>query len=134
MPKTSRTKQQSPGTQADMADQAGHAVKEDRLVVEASGAFCVAGCAAFRRILLEALDRSDWIEVDCRALTDADVTFFQTLCAANRSATAQGKKFTLQGRGNARFTALTGDMGLARHDIGTRDRCRRCIWAEEDTV
>jgi hypothetical protein len=106
----------------------------DRIVVDASGKGCISECIEFRRILLDALDHSNWVEVDCSGLIDADLTFFQLLCSANFSASKNNRRFTLRGIENAHFVALAHKIGLVRHERGTRDTCQHCIWSGEGEI
>lgn len=102
--------------------------ENERLVVPVTDEMLVTGSAAFRRILLEAFEQTDWVEVDCSELKDADLTFFQLLCSAHRSATLNSKKFTLKGQQATAFSELAIKMGLERHVGCPLDVCRSCIW------
>ena len=101
---------------------------DDRLIVKVSGEMLVSGSAAFRRSLIEALDRADWVEMDCSDLKIADLTFFQLLCSAHLTATRRNKKFTIIGQHMAPFATLARNTGLYRHVGCARDLCQSCIW------
>lgn len=116
-------------TSTNMVDrEAGVTIGDNRLVVTVSGKMLVTRSAAFCRELLDALERSSWVEVDCSALTDADLTFFQLLCSAHHTVTRRNKKITITGQDTAMFGALAAAIGLERHVGCDRDVCQSCLW------
>jgi ABC-type transporter Mla MlaB component len=73
-------------------------VKEDTLHVEKlllHGAMTLREADAVRSRLLEAMSMHDTVEIDCSAVTGADVSFIQCLIAARRTAAASGKRLSL---------------------------------------
>jgi ABC-type transporter Mla MlaB component len=73
-------------------------VKEDTSHVEKlllHGAMTLREVDAVRSRLLEAMSVNDTIEIDCSAVTGADVSFIQCLIAARRTAAATGKRLSL---------------------------------------
>jgi ABC-type transporter Mla MlaB component len=98
------------------------------ITMAVSGVMLVADSAAFHLGLVESFSRADWVEVDCRDLSDADLTFFQLLCAAHHFAMQKNKKLTISGQKTETFGTLARNMGLERHVGCVRDICHSCIW------
>lgn len=55
----------------------------------------IRNCAEARDRLLAAIAENDTVVIDCRSLTEADLTLVQTLVAARRSADASGRRLRL---------------------------------------
>ena len=60
-----------------------------------SGEQTIRNCTEARDRLLAALAESDAIDIDCRSVTEVDLSFVQIIFAARRSADATGRRLRL---------------------------------------
>lgn len=111
------------------ADPAGGGSGAARLL--ASGELTVGRIAEFRLRLLQSLATAEWTVVDCSALSGADVSFFQLLCSAHRTASAGNRKLTLTGHDSELFIGATVKIGLRRHVGCALDALQSCLWKGE---
>lgn len=98
----------------------------DRAVVAVGGRLTASQAGRLRAALLEAFDGSLQVEVALQDVTEADLSFLQLLCAAQRTAAARAVGFTLSGLEGAepvrRLIAAAG----AKSGIGCPEGC---VWS-----
>ncbi len=75
----------------------------------------------FAAELASQLERNDAIELDLAAVTDADLSFLQLICAARRQAEHDGKTLRLAHPVHAELTALLERAGFLT-DIPSADQ------------
>jgi len=83
--------------------------------------------AALRSEILAVLDVSDEVVLDLGALVDADFTFFQALCAAQREAQLRNKRLSVVGQ-SADIDATARAAGF----LHSGDSLPDCQWTEAD--
>ncbi len=83
-----------------------------------------------RDTLLRAVQQADDIAIDMRAVTDLDVSGFQVLCAAHKSAIRLGKRLSLAGAPGAVVMEIAGRAGYIRQSSCTGGADGRCLWGE----
>ena len=82
--------------------------------VEFKGDVSFLGAASVRDRLLDALEKSDIVSVDIGGIKSFDITFFQTLISAEKTATDQGKKLTFSSLPNVELIRMAANLGILR--------------------
>ncbi len=87
-------------------------------------------CAGeLRETLADALAKAMDLAVDAAAVTDADVSTVQLLCAAHRTAVKLGKRLELLNISEA-ISRVVRDAGFLRREGCMQDPDRNCLWLE----
>ena len=89
-----------------------HMKDDGSAVVSVAGAVSVETCGEFHRVMTEAMDGSNRLEMDVAGLDGVDITTLQIFCSACRTASAQKKTICFAGgRLPDSLSLLAGDMG-----------------------
>jgi len=70
--------------------------RRERKRLSLEGELTVSNAVALRERFLKALGQSDQVEIDLAGVSAVDLAGLQLLCAAHRTAAAQGKTLTLK--------------------------------------
>jgi anti-anti-sigma regulatory factor len=101
----------------------------ERAPLVLSGQLTVQEAGWLRGVLLNPLERLDRIEIDLSQATGIDLAGLQLLCAAHKSAMAQGKKIVLLGVPEPVAQAARG-AGFSRLEGCTAGPGESCLWAQ----
>ena len=118
----------------------GGEMKAERKAGEIEGAAILAlsgdsglSCAGeLRETLAVALDAARELVVDAAAVTDADVSTIQLLCAAHKTAVKRGKRLELRHIPEA-IGRVARDGGFLRREGCLQNPDRDCLWLEGGT-
>jgi anti-anti-sigma regulatory factor len=94
------------------------------------GAFTLPYINEIRDALLRTMQRADDIVVDMQAVTDLDVSGFQVMCAAHKSAIRLGKRLSFAGAPPAAVREITRRAGYVRQSSCMSGADGRCLWGE----
>ena len=97
-----------------------------------NGSLTVANAAAILKALREALAGTDRLTVTLGEKAEADVSFFQILCSAHRTATKLNKCLHLDAGSARRFYGDARASGYVRIKGCSRDRDGSCLWVKGD--
>ncbi len=79
--------------------------------------------------LLRAVQQADDIVIDMREVTDLDLSGFQVMCAAHKSAIRLGKRLSVAGTSPA-VAAIAARAGYVRQSACTGALHGTCLWGE----
>jgi ABC-type transporter Mla MlaB component len=99
-----------------------------RQTLKVSGSATIGQALGVRDALLEALEAANELQADVSALTAADLTCLQLLCAAHQSAEKAEKRIQIVDGGNEIFKQVVTDAGFQRHVGCSCDNTSSCIW------
>lgn len=102
----------------------------DTTVVKVSGDMTVLNVADLYAKLNELAGCTGGVTVELSGLGDVDMTFFQLLCSAHRTFTAQDRQFCVTGDRAALFNNREY-TGFIRHKGCSRDRFNNCVLVKE---
>lgn len=92
----------------------------------------VRNASEFKMKLQEAFDGHSRVELDLSRVQELDVSLFQLVCSAHRTAENQNKSFTVNlGEASGAVLAAIQQSGLSRHMGCFLDDRGNCPWAEE---
>ncbi|MCM0083185.1 STAS domain-containing protein [Geomonas sp. Red32] len=103
----------------------------DKREVSISGKATVIGVANLKKVLLEELEGADVVTIDVSGVTEADLTFFQLLCAAHRFAADREKKLGIAPSSLARHRQLALEVGYQAGPGCCWEQCS-CLQQKED--
>ena len=96
-----------------------------------SGDLMIERSADLQKILIEALDKGDHLELDLKEVTRVDVSCLQLLCAANRSFHDIRRDLILKSdKVTDRFRKILCNTGYAGECCRADDFCHHCLWTD----
>jgi anti-anti-sigma regulatory factor len=98
--------------------------------VTIEGALTLQCISEIRDALLRTVQQADDIVIDMGAVTDLDVSGFQVICAAHKSAVRLGKPLSFAGEPPAAVKELAGRAGYVRQSSCINGADGRCLWEE----
>ncbi len=96
-----------------------------------NGSLTVANASAIVKAIREALAVTDRLTVTVGEGSEVDVSFFQILCSAHRTAAKLNKCLRLDTGKARRFFGEARASGYVRTKGCARDRDGSCLWARE---
>jgi anti-anti-sigma regulatory factor len=102
---------------------------EGAMTLALSGDSGLSYAGELRETLADALATARDLTVDAAAVTDADVSTVQLLCAAHRTAVKLGKHLELLSISEA-ISRVVRDTGFLRREGRMQDPDRNCLWLE----
>jgi len=102
--------------------------KAERETIAFSGDLTVPHANTIVLALREALQDAAAVDIVIENVTAVDVTFLQTLCAAHRTAAAQGKEVTVRGEGREPLGSLLIAAGFPRQSGCQSNTRKSCLW------
>ncbi len=104
----------------------------DELILEPEGTMDIAKAAQVRSDLLEALEKGGAVTLKLAGVTDADLTFFQLLCAAHREAAKRGVVLHVDNTGiQENLERMFLDAGMVRQLDCQHASGQKCLWCGE---
>ena len=104
-------------------------------VVEVEGELTVQAAGEFREAMLSALQTFDEVYVNMGKVTTVDVSCFQILCSAHRTAVRSKKSLTCSGNLPEEFRKSAMEAGYIRNSGCAFDCSSVCMWVKNtDTV
>ena len=104
-------------------------------VLEPQGSMDVSKAKAFCQELLGALSEHSGVTLKLSGVSDADMSFFQLLCAAHREATSLGKSFQVDSRSTQEpIRKLVVESGMARDLECHHAKGHKCLWWGEGWI
>ena len=97
-----------------------------------SGSLTLRNADEVRSALLQALQESAAVEIECDEEAEADITFFQLIVAASRTASARGKPLMLAASARDKLRDAAQRAGLA--DVTRHDDAGHSIWFRESAT
>lgn len=108
-------------------------VPSETHVIHVPADVTVKNAAAFKETLLEALQTHAKVSLDLSEVEDVDMSFFQLLCAAHKSAMDGGMDFSCgQKDASAAVREAVSFAGFSRHVGCSFSDASSCLWLEED--
>jgi len=102
------------------------------VVLEPQGVLDISKARQVRDDLNAAFAEGTQVVVKLEGVTEADLTFFQLLCAAHREAAVQGKKLTVDNTGiQEPLQRLLLEGGIARQFECQHAKGQQCLWCGE---
>ncbi len=101
----------------------------DGVIMKMSGELTVSHVVQAKSVLLEALGRLDYLELDLSLMTEVDISGLQLLCAAHRTAKTQGKRIVVLSASDSIDTAVK-DAGLPGSEGCATSLSEGCLWAK----
>lgn len=101
----------------------------DGMVLKLSGELTVPHAAQAKSVLLEALERLDYLEIDLSLVTAVDIAGLQLLCAAHKTAVTRGKRIVAMSASDYVDLAAK-EAGFLRHEGCITSPNEGCLWAE----
>lgn len=92
------------------------------------GDLTVSHAAELKKLIVEALEGGDLVELDLRDATDMDLSFMQLVCSAHRSAMAAGKKIVFSPGKNARVAEVRKQAGFVFTRGCANVPAKSCLW------
>lgn len=92
------------------------------------GALDIQSASGLKGVLLNAQEGVEHLLLNLEAVTGADVSGLQLLCAAHRRAAALNKRLTVIGIASPSFRRAVRDAGYEREQGCPLDRDRSCLW------
>jgi len=106
--------------------------KAVELQLEPAGTMDITRAAHLRDELLEALGKGGAVTLRLAGVTDADLTFFQLLCAAHREAAAQGVTLRIDSEGiQEGLERMFLAAGLIQQLDCQHVSGQKCLWCGE---
>ena len=99
----------------------------DGVILKLSGELTVPHVDQTKSVLLEALGRLDYLEVDLSLMTEVDISGLQLLCTAHRAAVTQGKRMVVQGA-SERIDTTAKNAGFPGREGCTTSPNEGCPW------
>ena len=100
----------------------------DTVLVVLEGEITIQNIATLRETLLTSIADHASIVVDVNAVTRADLSFLQVLCAAHRHATVLGRPLSLRGGGAECISGVAAQAGYLRTNSCELDATDTCLW------
>ncbi len=100
----------------------------DREQVSIRGDLTVQHANAVKTALLEAMQNAKTVVLAVDQVAELDVSFPQLVCAAHRSAAAEGKVLAITGREQDRLAQLLQRAGFIRHTGCAENTRKTCLW------
>jgi len=99
-----------------------------RGVVEVEGELTVQAAGEFREAMINALQTFDEVYVNVEKVTTVDVTCFQILCSAHRTAVRSKKSLVCSGELPEEFRKAAMEAGYIRSSGCAFDCADVCMW------
>jgi anti-anti-sigma regulatory factor len=106
--------------------------KSAEAILEPQGTIDITQARQLRDDLLSALAENSQLTVKLAGVIEADMTFFQLLCAAHREAAQAGKSLSVDSEGiQEPLQRLVIEGGIARQFDCQHVHGQRCLWCGE---
>lgn len=106
--------------------------KSAGVTLEPQGTIDITQARQLRDDLLAALSENSQVVVKLAGVSDADMTFFQLLCAAHREAAQAGKSLNVDSEGiQEPLQRLVIEGGVARQFDCQHALGQKCLWCGE---
>jgi anti-anti-sigma regulatory factor len=102
--------------------------------VNLEGDITIQSAGEFREAMISALGRFEKVCVNVDGVLSVDVSCFQILCSAHRTAVRSNKSLICSGSLPAGFKKTAQDAGYIRDSGCAFDSSNSCIWAANDDV
>lgn len=100
----------------------------EECVLRLKGSWTIERAHELKQALIETLQGCDRIVIDSAALTDADLSCLQLLCAAHRTSLKFDKQLTLGEEKSEAFERVVRDAGFVRTLGCHKDPHKSCLW------
>lgn len=97
-------------------------------ILSFSGAVTVIDAEKIKSEILNAIEDSDQLVLNLKDVTDVDVSFFQILCSAHKTALNKGKLITMDGNAYNTLKPYLEQSGFFRHLGCSTDRKDECLF------
>jgi anti-anti-sigma regulatory factor len=105
--------------------------KDNRHIVEVSGALTLAGSLELKKTVLDNLKKGKHLDLAFGEVTDADLSFIQIIAAAVKMAEKGDRKFTLKSPIPELVLSNIKIAGLLNHDKCSKSDCVWCSINEQ---
>ncbi|MBI5101001.1 MAG: STAS domain-containing protein [Nitrospirae bacterium] len=101
---------------------------DDGLEFNLGGMLTLENAVAIRGVLSEELKRAGEIVLSLDPASEADVSFFQILCAAHRTALRENRQLVIKNILQAPLASCIDAAGFRREKGCSHDRDGSCLW------
>lgn len=105
---------------------------KDGTLVKIKGEFTIQWVNEFWAALVEAVDKSEIVEIALDEVTEMDVSALQLLCSAHRASVRRHKQLRVSGERPAVFSQTALSAGFARQTSCPLDTGNSCLWIMEN--
>jgi anti-anti-sigma factor len=100
----------------------------DMHVLTLNGELTIEHAGELKKVMIDALKNADHVAVTVGDVKEIDLSCFQLLCSAHRTALKSNKQLTLSSRDSKIFQRMVKDSGYARHDSCALNPSQTCLW------
>jgi ABC-type transporter Mla MlaB component len=97
-----------------------------------TGELCIQQAEELHQSLIQALEQTQWLEVDLSEARNVGLCCLQLLCSASRSARDQGKRLTIGPGVSSEFEQAVFRAGFPSQRGGAVPEDAGCLWIMED--
>ena len=101
---------------------------DDRVRLCLDGELTVSRVAELKKMMIDALDKSDTIEIDLEEVTRVDLSFLQLACSAHRTAIKSGKDFFFSNGETEMLQQVREQAGFVFKRSCIHNPTKSCLW------
>ena len=101
---------------------------DDKHVLTLYGELTIEHAGELKKVMIDALKNSEHVNDAIGNVTEIDLTCFQLLCSAHRTALKSNIQLTLSSKDSDIFQQMVRNSGYARHDGCSQDPGQTCLW------
>lgn len=102
--------------------------EDDRTRLCLDGELTVSRAAELKKMMIDALESSDTVEIDLDEVTGVDLSFLQLACSAHRTAITNGKEFFFSNGETEMLQQVREQAGFIFQRGCVHNPTKNCLW------